>query len=192
MRIGLMGGSFDPVHLGHLGVARTVAESLRLDQVLFVPAAQAPLRAAPVCASGAHRLAMLKIAIWGAKELGVSEIELQRGGVSYTADTLRAMRADRPADDFVWIVGEDQLARLSQWAEPEALARLAEFAAYGRPGFARAAAPVIKGLRVNRVDGPGWAISSTEIRARLQRGEALEGLLPDKVIEYIRENGLYQ
>jgi nicotinate-nucleotide adenylyltransferase len=186
-----MGGSFDPVHLGHLGVARAVARAMTLDQVLLVPAAQAPLRSAPVCASAAHRVAMLKIAIAGLEELGLSEVEVRRGGVSYTVDTLRALQVERPGDEWVWIVGEDQMVRLPQWAEPEALARLAEFAVYGRPGCLRAAAPPIPGLRVTRVEGPEWAISSTEVRARLRRGEDVAGLLPDKVIEYIRENGLY-
>ena len=102
MRIGIMGGSFDPVHLGHLGVARAVAQALGLDRVLLVPAAQAPLRSEPVCASAAHRLAMLEIATAGARELAVSDVELQRGGVSYTVDTLRSLRTDRPGDEWVW------------------------------------------------------------------------------------------
>jgi nicotinate-nucleotide adenylyltransferase len=191
MRIGIMGGSFDPVHLGHLGVARAVAQALGLDRVLLVPAAQAPLRSEPVCASAAHRLAMLEIATAGARELAVSDVELQRGGVSYTVDTLRSLRTDRPGDEWVWIVGEDQLARLPQWAEREALVQLTEFAVYGRPGCERAPPPVIPGLRVRRIEGPEWPISSTAIRARLRRGESLGGLVPDKVIEYIRENGLY-
>lgn len=191
MRIGIMGGSFDPVHIGHLGVARAVAQALGLDRVLLVPAAQAPLRSELVCASAAHRLAMLEIATAGARELAVSDVELQRGGVSYTVDTLRSLRTERPGDEWVWILGEDQLARLPQWAEPETLVQLAEFAVYGRPGCERAPPPLIPGLRVCRVEGPEWPISSTAIRARLRRGESVGGLVPDKVIEYIRENGLY-
>ncbi len=186
-----MGGSFDPVHLGHLAVARSVAQALALDRVLLMPAAQAPLRSAPVCAAAPHRLAMLKLAIADMSNLEVSEIELQRGGVSYTVDTLRSLRTERTRDEWVWILGEDQFARLPQWAEPETLVQLAEFAVYGRPGCERAAPPAIPGLRVSRVEGPEWAISSTEIRARLRRGETVSGLVPDKVIEYIRENGLY-
>lgn len=191
MRIGLMGGSFDPVHLGHTGVAGAVARALGLERVLLVPAAQAPLRASPVRASDAHRLAMLRLAIASDELLDVSEIELRRGGVSYTVDTLRALRAERPGDDFVWILGEDQLARLPQWAEPEALAASTEFAVYGRPGCVRAEPPAIPGLRVARVEGPQWPVSSTEVRARLASGASLAGLVADKVIEYIRENGLY-
>jgi len=203
MRIGILGGSFDPVHLGHLGVARAVADALGLDRVLLIPAAQAPLRDAGVRADGASRVAMLRAAVAelaesvGEMRLEVNEIELRRGGVSYTVDTLRALRAARPADEFTWIVGADQLARLAQWREPGELARLAEWAAYARPGFdwERLSSTPAPGFRVRRVSpdvGGLWNVSSSEVRARLARGESVTGLVPDKVIEYIRENGLYR
>jgi nicotinate-nucleotide adenylyltransferase len=202
MKVGVMGGSFDPVHNGHLGVARAVAARLGLGRVLFVPAARAPLRDAETRAPGARRVEMLRLAIKEAgdgagPEMDVSEIELQRGGVSYTADTLRALRAERPADEFTWIVGADQLARLGQWREPGELARLASWAAYARPGYewGAAVAPEIPGLRVHRVEPVGgavWDVSSSEVRARLARGDDVAGLVPDKVIEYIRETGLYR
>ncbi|MEY4487539.1 MAG: hypothetical protein RIQ79_47 [Verrucomicrobiota bacterium] len=191
MKIGFMGGSFDPVHLGHLGVARVVAQALALDQVWMIPAAQAPLRADAVSTDGRHRTAMLRLATAGDGRFLVSEIEIQRGGVSYTVDTLRALRKERPSDDFFWILGEDQLARLPRWSEPDVLCGLTEFVCYSRPGYPFAAPPPIPGLSVHRVEGPTWSISSTMIRERLQRGEAIQGLVPDKVIEYIQENGLY-
>ena len=198
MRIGILGGSFDPVHLGHLGVARAAADALGLGRVLLMPAAQAPLRDAGVRAGGAQRLEMLRRAAAhsGDPRLEVSEIELRRGGTSFTADTLRTLRAERPGDAFTWIVGADQLARLAAWREPQELARLAEWAAYARPGFAwdAAAIPAIPGLRVRRVEPAAglWDLSSTAIRDRLARGESVAGMVPDKVIEYIRENGLYR
>lgn len=203
MRIGILGGSFDPVHRGHLGVARAVADALSLERVLLMPAAQAPLRDAGVRAAGAIRAAMLRLALAELAEreaeqrLELDETELRRGGVSYTADTLRALRVARPEDSFTWIVGADQLARLGSWREPGELARLADWAAYARPGFDWDAlsAPAIPGLRVRRVEpaaGALWDVSSSEIRSRLGRGESVAGLLPDKVIEYIRENGLYR
>lgn len=205
MRIGVLGGSFDPVHNGHLGVARAVADALDLDEVLLVPAAQAPLKDAGVRADGASRLAMLRLALdeaAGGRRMRVSDIELRRGGVSYTAETLRALRAERPADAFTWIVGADQLARLGSWREPRVLAELADWAAYARPGYAwpgagtgatDASTGPVPGLRVTRVEPAGglWEISSSEVRARLAKGESLAGLVPDKVIEYIREKGLY-
>lgn len=202
MRIGILGGSFDPVHFGHIGVARAVADALALDRVLLMPAAQAPLRDTGVRASGPQRAAMLRAAVKelaegaGERRLEVDDLELRRGGVSYTVDTLGVLRAARPKDEFTWIVGADQLARLAQWREPEKLARLAEWVAYARPGFdwSALAAPAVPGLRVRRVASPEgalWDISSSEIRARLARRETVKGLLPDKVIEYILENGLY-
>lgn len=138
MRIGVLGGSFDPVHLGHIGVARATADVLDLERVLLMPAAQAPLRDAGVRVAGARRAEMVRLAIEeaGDDRLELCESELQRGGVSYTAETLRALRAERPGDDLVWIVGEDQWARLGGWREPDELARLAEWAVYARPGWA--------------------------------------------------------
>jgi nicotinate-nucleotide adenylyltransferase len=203
MRIGILGGSFDPVHLGHLGVARAVADAIGLERVLLIPAAQAPLRDAGVRATGAQRAEMLRLAVGdlagreGERRLEVNEMELRRGGVSYTVDTLRALRAERPGDEFIWIVGADQLERFGSWREPEELARLAEWAVYARPGHAweKLAATPVPGLRVRRVEaaaGALWDISSSEARDRLARGEDVRGLLPDKVIEYIRESGLYR
>ena len=166
MRIGVLGGSFDPVHNGHLGVARAVADALALDRVLLVPAAQAPLREIGVRVEGGRRAEMLRVALAelaeseGERRLEVDERELRRGGTSYTVDTLRGLRAERPADEFTWIVGADQLSRLGAWREPAA--------------------------------GAVWDVSSSEVRARLARGESAAGLVPDKVIEYIRENGLYR
>lgn len=203
MRIGILGGSFDPVHRGHVGVARAVADALGLARVLLMPAAQAPLRDAGVRATGAQRAGMLRAAVAelvereGERRLEVDETELRRGGMSYTVETLRALRAERPGDEFVWIVGADQLARLGRWREPEELARLAEWAAYARPGFdwSVLTEPAVPGLRVRRVEpreGAVWDVSSSEVRERLMRGENVRGLLSDKVIEYIRENGLYR
>ncbi len=194
MRIGILGGSFDPVHRGHLGVAVAVADGLALDRVWLMPAAQAPLRGAGVRATGAQRAAMVRAALaeWGDVRLECCERELRRGGVSYTVETLRELRAERPADEFTWIVGADQWARLADWRESGELAKLAEWAVYARPDQGEIGAPAIPGLRWRRVDDSRtWAISSTEVRRRLAAGEGASEWVPDKVIEYIRENGLY-
>jgi nicotinate-nucleotide adenylyltransferase len=195
MRIGVLGGSFDPVHLGHVGVARAVADALGLERVLFMPAAQAPLRDFGVRASGAHRAEMVRRAISeaGDERLELCELELERGGTSFTAETLRVLKRQRPNDDVVWIVGDDQFTRLGSWREPEELARLAEWAVYARPGEVAMQTAVIAGLRWTRVEAKAeWAISSSEVRARLAKGESVVGLLADNVIEYIRETGLYR
>ncbi len=195
MRIGVLGGSYDPIHLGHVGVARAVADALALDRVLLMPAAQAPLRDAGVRATAAQRAEMVRRAIEeaGDARLELCELELARGGMSYTAETLRILRAERPADELVWIVGEDQWGRLASWREPAELARLAEWAVYARPGWAAGDVAPIKGLRWRRVEAKEeWAISSSEVRARLARGADVAGLVPDKVIEYLRKTGLYR
>jgi nicotinate-nucleotide adenylyltransferase len=201
MRTGILGGSFDPVHYGHLGIARAVADALSLDEVLLMPASQAPLRNDGVRASGSQRSDMLQLAVEelvlaGEHRLRVSEVELRRGGLSYTAETLRSLRQERPADTLMWIVGADQFARLDQWREPGELARLAEWAVYARPGYAwsEAARPQLAGLRVHPVEPVAgqWALSSSAIRQSIAKGENLNGAMPDKVIEYIRENGLYR
>lgn len=203
MQIGVLGGSFDPIHHGHTGVARAVADALKLERVLLLPAAQAPLRDSRVHADGAQRAAMIQLAIQeltereGEQRLEGCDLDLRRGGISYTVDTLRALRAERPGDQFTWIVGADQLARLGTWREPEELARLATWAAYARPGYdweTCDAAPAVPGLHVIRVCPPSglvWTHSSSDVRARLHRGESVAGLLADKVIEYLRKNGLY-
>lgn len=190
------------MHYGHLGVARAVADALALDRVLLMPAAQAPLRAAGVLASNEQREEMLRRALveltqqTGEQRLELSDLELDRGGVSYTADTLRALSEGRSAESLIWIVGADQFARLEQWREPAELARLAEWAVYARPGYAwnELAHPRVPGLRVHHVHSMAgcWDVSSSEIRARIMRGDTLTGLVPDKVIEYIRETGLYR
>jgi nicotinate-nucleotide adenylyltransferase len=194
MRIGILGGSFDPVHRGHLGVAGAVADGLALDRVWLMPAAQAPLRDAGVRATGEQRAAMVKVALaeFGDARMECCDRELRRGGVSYTVETLRALRAERPDDVFTWIVGADQWARLGEWREPAELARLAEWAVYARPGQGEIGLPAVAGLRWRKVEAPRtWEISSTEVRRRLAAGEDASTWVPDKVIEYIRENGLY-
>lgn len=198
MRIGILGGSFDPVHRGHLGVAGAVADALALARVLFLPAAQAPLRDAAVRASGAQRAEMLRRALdeTGDGRFELCELELLRGGVSYAVDTLRALKAERPVNEFVWMLGADQWARLGAWREPQELARLAEWAVYERPGYGSGPAATERpDFRVHRVVSSAagvWDVSSSAVRARLARGEDVSAWVPDKVIEYIRESGLYR
>lgn len=197
MRIGILGGSFDPVHRGHLGVAGAVADALKLPKVFFLPAAQAPLREAAVRASGEQRADMLRRALDGQNDprFQICELDLRRGGISYAVDTLRALKSERPADDFIWILGADQWARIGAWREPAELARLAEWAIYERPGYGSGPAATERAdFRVHRVASAAagvWDISSSAVRARLARGEDVSAWVPDKVIEYIRESGLY-
>ncbi|AHF90752.1 nicotinate-nucleotide adenylyltransferase [Opitutaceae bacterium TAV5] len=194
MNIGLLGGSFDPVHNGHLTVAREVLARFPLDRVLFIPAAQAPLKPSAVRASAEDRLALLRAAIGDTPGLEICDFELRKGGVSYTVDTLRHLRTVYPPESnrLFWIFGADQLAQLPRWREPGELVQLAEFVCVTRPGHALPPPPPVPGLRVHFVDTPPVDVSSTELRARIARGEPVEAWMPNNAIEYLRKTGLYR
>jgi nicotinate-nucleotide adenylyltransferase len=188
---GILGGSFDPIHLGHLCIAQDAMDGLHLDKVVFMPAAQAPLKPGSVVASNAQRLAMIKASIDGEPRFEVSDLELKRGGTSYTMDTVSALHADSPEDRLFWIIGADQIARLSRWMRIGELVNEVEFICLERPGVPACPIPLIPGLRLHRCKGRPLDISSTEIRKRVRQGLALDGLMPHKAIAYIRENHLY-
>ena len=192
VKIGFLGGSFDPVHHGHLVAARDAREACALDRVVFVPAAQAPLKPAAVRASASDRLAMLRAAVASEPGFAVSDHELRRGGTSYTVDTARFFRAEFPGAQLFWIIGADQLARLPRWKDLPALAQLVEFIVVTRPGSAwRRPAGLPRGLRLHRCSGHTAGVSSTELRARARAGLPLEWFAPQKVVALIRRRRLY-
>ncbi len=191
VKIGLLGGSFDPVHNGHVALARA-ALAAGMDRVLLIPAAQAPLKPSAVRASSEDRLAMLRLAVGDCPGAEVSDVEIRRGGVNYTIDTVRTLRAEHSGDQLFWIIGADQLARLGAWREIGALTELVEFLCAVRPGHGLEPPAGLPGLRWRRLEGPEWDVSSTEVRARAERGESLAGLVPDKAIEYLERNRLYR
>lgn len=193
VNIGFMGGSFDPLHHGHLVAARDARECCALDRVVFVPAAQAPLKPSAVSASAADRLAMLRAAVVGEKSFAVSDHELRRGGVSYTVDTARHFRAEFPGARLFWIIGADQLARLPRWKDLAELAQVVEFIVVTRPGHAwRRPAGLPRGVRLHRCEGHTAGVSSTELRARARAGLPLDWLAPEKVVALIRRRRLYR
>jgi len=192
VKIGFLGGSFDPVHFGHLLAAQDAYEQHRLDRLIFVPAAQAPLKPNDVQSSADERLAMLSAAIEWDRRFEISDFELLRGGVSYTIDSARHFRALYPHDELFWIIGGDQLPKLHLWREIGELAKLVESIFLERPGFPVKSAPDIPGLRLHRCDGHLLAISSTELRERTRRGLALDYFVPHKAIVYIRQHDLYR
>jgi nicotinate-nucleotide adenylyltransferase len=192
VKIGFLGGSFDPVHFGHLLAAQDAYEQHKLDRLIFVPAAQAPLKPNDVQSSPDERLAMLRAAIEWDRRFEVSDYELRRGGVSYTIDSARHFRGLYPQDDLYWIIGGDQLPKLHLWKDITALAGLVEFIFLERPGYPVKAMPVNPGLRLHRCDGHLLAISSTELRDRVKRDLALDYFVPHKSIIYIKENKLYR
>ena len=180
------------MHFGHLLAAQDAYEQHRLDRLIFVPAAQAPLKPNDVQSSADERLAMLSAAIEWDRRFEISDFEMLRGGVSYTIDSARHFRALYPHDELFWIIGGDQLPKLHLWREIGELAKLVEFIFLERPGFPVKSAPDIPGLRLHRCDGHLLAISSTELRERTRRGLALDYFVPHKAIVYIRQHDLYR
>ena len=191
VKIGLLGGSFDPVHFGHLIAAQDAYEQHQLDRLIFVPAAQAPLKPEDVRTTSDERLEMLRAAVGWDRRFELSDYELRRGGVSYTIDSARHFRALYPNDRLFWIIGGDQLPKLHLWKEIEELANLVEFIFLERPGHPVRATPMIPQLRLHRCDGHLVEISSTELRARIRKGLSLDYFVPHKTIVYIKENRLY-
>ena len=191
MRIGILGGTFDPPHVGHLLAATDAVDALALDRLLFIPAAEQPLKAGLGAAPAKDRLAMVRLLAGHDPRFGVDAIEVERGGLSYTVDTLRALR-DRWRDAaplaLFLLVGADVAATLPKWRDPDAVAQLAETVMLTREGGSEGLPPgVARCLRTRRVD-----VSSTEIRARLRAGRSIRGFVPDAVADYIATTGLYQ
>jgi nicotinate-nucleotide adenylyltransferase len=192
VKIGFLGGSFDPVHFGHLLAAQDAFEQYQLDRLVLVPAAQAPLKPTEVQSSAEDRLAMLRAAVEWDRRFDVSDVELRRGGVSYTIDSARYFRSVHANDDLYWIIGGDQLPKLHLWKDIAELAQLVEFIFLERPGYPVRANPDVPGLRLHRCDGHLLAISSTELRERTRRNLSLDYFVPHKAIVYIKEHSLYR
>lgn len=192
MKIGFLGGSFDPVHFGHLIAAQDVLEQFHLDRLLLVPAAQAPLKPNDVQSGVEDRLAMLRAATEWDKRLEISDYELRKGGISYTIDSVRHFRTQFPGDELFWIIGGDQLPLLHKWKDIGELARLVEFIFLERPKHPSKPHPEIPGLRLHRCDGHLIEISSSELRARVKARLSLHYFCPQKVIAYIDGHGLYR
>jgi nicotinate-nucleotide adenylyltransferase len=194
MRVGVLGGTFDPVHRGHLTLALAARDELALDEVLFVPAGQPWRKAGRIVAPADDRLAMLRLALEGQPAFRVETLELDRPGPSYTADTLEALRAARPDDELFCILGEDALADLPNWVRPERILELSTLVVARREGVPRAAGERLTGLneRVVWLQMPLVPVSATAIRERVRRGEPIGEMVPPAVAAYIRERGLYR
>ena len=185
--VGLFGGSFDPIHHGHLIVAGAVAESLGLDALRFMPANEQPLKAGGHGASAADRTAMLELAIAGEAGFALERAEVERPGPSYTVDTLRLLRAREPEHEFVVLLGTDAAAQLDRWHEPAELVKLARVAVFARPG-----ARPVEGPRIWRsVPVPAIEISATAVRERVRAGRSVRYWVPDAVAAYIARHRLY-
>lgn len=189
-RIGVLGGTFDPIHVGHLVTGMNVRCELSLDLVLFVVAHDPWQKADRDVTPSADRLAMVEAAVAGHEGLEASAIEIERGGVSYTADTLAALRAGQPDVDLFLIVGQDQAANLHTWDRVDEIRALATLVVVRRPGSDGGLTP--GGWRQVDVDVPRLEVSSSDLRARFGDGRPLDWLVPDGVVRLARERGLYR
>jgi len=183
MRIGIYGGTFDPVHHGHLILAHQALEEFKLDRLVFVPAAESPFKIHNHTAPATDRLAMLQLAIKGEDRFEVDPIEIERGGVSYSIDTVKMFRSRDPEAELFFLVGEDNAYRLTDWHRFEELKKMVGFVVLSRSeDFQSPEYPVVQ----RRIE-----ISSTEIRNRVANGESITYLVPESVKRYIEQHQLY-
>jgi nicotinate-nucleotide adenylyltransferase len=191
VRIGLLGGSFDPPHLGHLLAAGDVHEALALDAIVFIPAAVQPLKAGQVGASSAQRLAMTQLLVGDDPRFEVSSVEIDRGGLSYTVDTLRTLAAAWPSAELYWLVGADVLESFAKWKEPATIMELATLVVMQRAGGEAPNLASLPGrprlVATRRID-----ISSTEIRERVRQEKSIRGFVPEAVAALISAERLYR
>ena len=194
MRIGLLGGSFDPVHVAHLALARTALSALSLDQVQLIPAGQ-PWQRAPLSALSEHRLAMLKLAIGQEKNIIANPVEINRNGPTYTIDTIRDLP---PGHEYFWILGADQLQNFCTWREWAEIAKRVQLVVAARPGSnAIAPAELSEWMQTHQkplihLPFEPLNISANEIRQRIAQGTAISQFIPKSVETYISEHGLYR
>lgn len=201
MRIGVFGGSFDPVHLGHLLLAECCREQCRLDQVWFLPAAVPPHKQGQSSAPAADRLAMLQLAIGGHEAFSICPLETDRGGVNYTVDSLASLAEMHPGQEWYFLMGADSLVDLPQWREPERICRLATIVVVERPG-----SPPVSFDQLGKLVGPDRLakiqqsvvtipqidIRSRDLRQRVSQGQSIRYRTPRAVEKYIESHNLYR
>jgi nicotinate-nucleotide adenylyltransferase len=188
-RLGLFGGSFDPVHLGHLLVAQAAREELSLDRLIFIPASQSPFKSEVPLASAADRLRLLRLALAGQTNCDVDDLEIRRGGVSYSIDTVREYDQRYAGAKLSYLIGADHGRQLPHWREAVELARRVEFVVIPRPGESETQLPAP--FRGGHLHGVPLGVSSSEIRKRVRAGLDIELLVGPAVAEAIRKNRLY-
>lgn len=192
-RIGLLGGTFDPVHNGHLMAAQAALEAAKLEEVWFIPTQSPPHKAQP-SADSSLRVQMLEVAIHGNPAFRVEDIELQRVGTSYTIETVTTLQEQYPDVMFYWIVGSDMVKDLSNWRKIDELAERVSFIGLERPGQPADNSLLPSFIRRKLLGAmmPAMGISSSDIRRRLKEGRSIRYMLPDSVIDFIQRNDLYE
>lgn len=196
MRVGILGGAFNPPHIGHLVCAQEALVQLELDRVVFVPVGEAPHRELEDDPGAEARLEMVELAIDGDERFSTSRIEIEREGPSYTVDTLEQLRAEAPGDELFLILGGDQAAALAAWHEPEQVLERATVAVLERLSWGRNAIGIkigrLRGAEAVRyLDMPLMQVSSSMVRRRVRKGLPIRYLVPDTVASYIEANDLY-
>ncbi len=193
MRIGIIGGSFNPIHYGHLVSASEVCNKFKLDKVIFVPSSINPLKSTSNLAEAHHRLNMIKLAIADDPRFENSDIEIKRGGTSYTIDTIKAFVKEYGKDvNIYFIIGIDAFLEINSWASPDALLRMCKFIVTSRPGYdIREIKPVFK-KHTEIMEITCLRISSSDIQKKIKSGAPIRYLLPEKVENYIQKHKLYK
>jgi len=191
MNIGVFGGTFNPPHIGHLIVAEHAREHLGLGRVLFVPAAIPPHKQGVDIVEPRHRLAMVECAVKGNSRFAAADLELRRGGVSFTVETLEALKGAHPGDSLTLLIGADNLVEFAAWREPERILGLADLVVLSRPGFPDQTLqhPLRRSFSTCRV--PAIEIESNQIRRRVREGKSIRYLVPEEVRSYIEKHRLY-
>jgi nicotinate-nucleotide adenylyltransferase len=187
VRLGVLGGTFDPPHIGHLLAASDAFEALTLDQLLFIPAALHPFKGERVGATPRQRLDMLELLIGDDERFAVDATEIDRPGLSYTVDTLTDLARRYPKAERFFLIGEDLVDEVPTWRFPERIRELAEIVVMTRVDEPGSNAAPFRRLQTRRID-----VSSTEVRTRARAGQSLHGFVSDAIAEYIREAGLYR
>jgi nicotinate-nucleotide adenylyltransferase len=196
MRLGIFGGSFDPVHNAHLALARACQQEAHLDEVWFTPTAIQPLKQKGPSATDSHRLEMLRLAIQAEPTWRVCSIEIDRGGLSYTVDTLRQIHEELPDADLFFLIGADALQDVAKWREPREIFRMATplvvcRSAQPSPDINQLKLLCTTDTQPQSIEMPAMDISSSEVRRRVGAGESIESLVPNSVAEFIAQHGLY-
>ncbi|HEU4437467.1 MAG TPA: nicotinate-nucleotide adenylyltransferase [candidate division Zixibacteria bacterium] len=189
-KIGLLGGTFDPPHLAHLVLAQTALDELKLDEIWFIPAFRPPHKRGERVSSFAHRLAMLRLAIRGNKRFKVLTIEKEKGGLSYTVETLPLLRRKHPNTQFFLLLGSDNLSELGGWREPEKVFSMAQPVFAHRPLTDEKLPAWLE--HAVWLSNPRLEISATDLRARVRAGQSIRYFVPEAVERYIRKKGLYR
>lgn len=197
--IGLMGGTFNPIHYGHLVAAEAARDAFNLEQVIFIPAGQPPHKSGVFVADSEHRYLMTFLAIVSNQRFEISKVEIDRQGPSYTSETLSYFNNLDPAVAWYFITGADAILDIVTWHNPDSIFRYADLIAASRPGYSLDKIEALKSPlgaepveRIHRLEVPALAISSSQIRARLTRGLSIKYLVPEAVEHYIAKNDVYK